>query len=105
MSTMNKRMLACLGAVGELPLKEEIVREIGRGDVPLDAVEDVVVAVPAGGRLEVGHIGAGVLFGDGVALVLLAGDGRQDVSLHLIWRRDLRRASREECLSASRGRW
>ena len=56
-------VLARLGTVGELPLKEEVVREIGRGDVPLDAIQDVLVAIAAGRRSCL-HIEP-AFFGDG----------------------------------------
>ena len=49
-------------------LEERVVGLVVRRDVPLLAVQDVVVAVPPRGGREVGDVGPGVLLGDGVAL-------------------------------------
>ena len=59
--------------------------------VPLDAVEDPLVAVAAGGRLDRVDVGARALLGDRVALLALAADRRLEVALDLV-RRGHRRA-------------
>src|SRR5215471_19775005 len=56
--------------------------------MPFDAVEQVVVAISARGRLDRVDVGAGSLLGDRVALVALASRRWLDVPLKLVCRRD-----------------
>ena len=57
--------------------------------MPLDAVDNVLVAVAACGGLQRGHVGAGELLGDGIRLMLLAAHRRQQPPLALIIGRHL----------------
>jgi hypothetical protein len=69
---------------GQLALEEHVVGLVEGGHVPLDPVEDILVAV-AGGRGRDGvDIGAGALLGDGVALAALSADGRDHPALQLL---------------------
>src|SRR4029077_8108957 len=79
-------VLAVVRAAHQLGLEEGEVGGVERGDVPFDAVEQVAVAVPAGGRLDGRHVGPRVLLGDRVALLALAADGGQDVAVDLVGR-------------------
>ena len=60
----------------QLGLEEGEVGAVVRGDVPLDAVEQVVLAVPARGGLDRVDVGARALLGDRVALLPLPRDRR-----------------------------
>ena len=62
------RVLAVVVAAHQPRLEEGVRRLVVRRDVPLLAVQDVVVAVPPRGGRQVGDVGPGVLLGDGVAL-------------------------------------
>jgi len=56
-------------ATGQLGLEEGEVGAVVGGDVPFDAVEQVVLAVPARGGLDRVDVGARALLGDRVALL------------------------------------
>jgi hypothetical protein len=62
--------------------------------VPLDSVQDPLVAVAVGGRLDRVHVGASRRLGDRVALLALAPDGRLEVPLDLVGGRDRREPGR-----------
>src|SRR5215210_682593 len=87
-------MLALVLATRELRLEEDPVGRVVRGHVHLRAVQDVIVAVPTGGRLDRVDVGAGGLLGDRVALVALASHGRLDPPFDLLRRADGRRPGR-----------
>ena len=70
------RVLAVVVAADQPGLEERVGGLVVRRHVPLLAVEQVVVAVAPRGGGEVGHVGAGELLGDGVALDGLAADRR-----------------------------
>ena len=70
--------------LGQLRLEEAVVGEVGGRDVPLLAVEHVLVALPAGRRLDRVHVRARALLRDRVALEPLAPDGREEPGLHLV---------------------
>jgi hypothetical protein len=65
-------------------LEEGVVGRVERGDVPLDAVEQVLAAVRPRGRLDRVDVGARALFGNGVALFALARDRGPDVPVDLV---------------------
>ena len=101
----EERLLAGVLTLGQHRLEEHVVGLVVRRDVPLHAVEDVVVAVARGGGLQVGDVGAGVLLGDRVALLAPSLDGRQQVGLALVVVGD-RAATRPAAWSGTRrGRW
>jgi hypothetical protein len=64
-------------------LHEAVVGQVVGRDVPLDAVDHVLVAVPACGGRQRGDVRAGELLGDGVRLVLLTPHGGQQPPLTL----------------------
>src|SRR3972149_5871719 len=71
-------------AVG-LGEEADVVGDGAAGDVDLLAVDDVVVAVTAGARLDGGGVGAGVRFGEAEGAADLAGGGaRQPLPLLLL---------------------
>ena len=80
----EQRLLAGVLPGGQHRLEEHVVGLVVRRHVPLHAVQDVVVTVARGRRLQVGDVGAGVLLGDRVALLAPALDGRQQVGLALV---------------------
>ena len=88
------RVLAVVVATHEPGLEEGVGRLVVRRDVPLLAVQDVVVAVPPRGGRQVGDVGPGVLLRDGVALDGVAADRRQQPSFPLVRRRHRRQPSR-----------
>jgi hypothetical protein len=75
---------AGVGPAGQLALEEHVVGVVERGHVPLDAVEQVAVAVAGGRRLDRVDVGAGALLGDGVALPALAPDGGYHPAVQLL---------------------
>ena len=77
-------MLAVVRAAVQLGLEEREVGGVVGGDVPLGAVQQITVTVPAGGRLDRRHVGARALLGDRVALLALAPHGRAHVPLELV---------------------
>jgi hypothetical protein len=75
---------AGVGPAGQLALEEHVVGVVEGGHVPLDPVQQVAVAVAAGGGLDGVDVGAGPLLGDGVALAALAADGRHHPAVQLL---------------------
>src|SRR6266702_3539941 len=81
---LNVCVYAGVRTTVQLGLEEREVGGVVRGDVPLDAVQQVAVTVPAGGCLDRRHVGARALLGDRVALLPLAPHGRAHVALELV---------------------
>ena len=80
----QQHVVARVLPVGQHRLDEHVVGEVERRDVPLDPVDDVLVAVAARGGLQRGHVGPGELLGDRVRLVLLAAHRGQQPALALV---------------------
>ena len=87
-------MLADVVAIGQLALKERVVRGVERGHMPLHAVQYVVVAVAARRGLDRVDVRARALLGDRVALAPLAARRRLDVTLYLVGSGDGRQPGR-----------
>ena len=105
LSTTNRAWSPACGPVGQHGLEEHVVGLVERRDVPLHAVEDVVVAVAARGRGQVGDVGAGALLGDRVALLHLAAHGRQQPASRAGGRWRPRATRTAGSRSTSRCRW
>jgi len=72
-----------VAAVLQLGLEDDDVGQVGAGDVPLQAVQDIAVAIPLCGRLDGVDVRARAFLGDGVTLVAFAIEDGLDVTLHL----------------------
>jgi hypothetical protein len=77
-------VLAVVRAAAQPGLEEGEVGGVVRGDVPLDPVEEVLVAVAVSGGLDRVDVGARALLGDRVALLALAGDRGPHVPVDLV---------------------
>ena len=88
------RVLAVVRPARQPGLEEGEVGGVVRGDVPLDPVEHVLVAVAVRGGLDRVDVRPRALLGDRVALLAVARDRRPDVALELVGRRDLRQPGR-----------
>ena len=77
-------MVTVMVATVQARLDEHVVGEVVGGDVPLDAVDDVVVAVTTSGGLQRRDVRAGELLGDRIGLVLLTPYSREQPALQLI---------------------
>src|SRR5829696_3866026 len=75
---------AGVGPAGQLALEEHVVGVVEGGHVPLDPVEQVVVAVAGGRGLDGVDVGAGALLGDGIALAALTADGGRHPAVQLL---------------------
>jgi hypothetical protein len=74
----------------QLRLHEAVIGDVVRRHVPLDAVDDVLVAVALGRGLDRVHVGPCELLGDRIALVPLATRRRHEPALPLVVGRDVR---------------
>ena len=101
----QQHVLAVVFAAHQTGLDEQVLGQVVGRDVPLDPVDDVLVALPTCGRLQRGDVRPGELLGDGVGLVLLAPHRGQQPALASDSRWPRRPTTAAACASPRPARW